>query len=542
MPIAPARLSADAGRAACDTLHVIFGDQLTDRVRAFADFDDQRDVICMAEVDEESGAGEQPSLPPSHRMRTAVFLSAMRHFAIEQERKGRRVRYIKLDAPGSTHTLAGEIARAAGVLKPRRIRMTHPGEWRVLKMARSLERSLNLPVEIHPDDHFLTPIEEFQSWASKRRALTMEYFYREQRKRTGALMDKGKPIGGAWNFDAENRKTFRAAPAAPAPVSHQPDDITREVIDLVNRRYPHAPGRLSPEGFIWPVTARAASRALDDFITHRLPDFGAYEDAMWTGEPVLFHSLLSVPLNLKLLDPRDCVAKAEAAYHAGAAPLNSVEGFVRQIIGWREFIRGVYWTEGPGYRDRNSLDQHGALPEFFWTGETDMVCMRESLSPVLDHAWSHHIPRLMVISAFCMMAGVHPRAIGDWFFAMYADSVDWVTTPNTIGMAMHCDGRDNLSGVVGTKPYAASGRYIDRMSNFCKRCRYSLDARAGDDACPYNTLFWDFLLRNRERFASNQRMTMMLRNLDRIGTADRVEITISADRLRDRMGIGAIKA
>lgn len=530
-------LSQSLDSSTCRHLHFVLGDQLSDRVKAFAGFDAERDVIVMAEVD-----GEQ--IGPSHKTRTAVFLSAMRHFALEQQSKGRRVRYVKASDARNEHSLGGELAQAIAILKPERVILTQPGDWRVL---RDCEQAAGAtPLDIVEDDHFITSLDDFSDWAEGKKSLVMETFYRQQRKRLNILMDKGKPVGGEWNYDKDNRKTFKASPRPTPPKRFGADEVTREVIDLVHRRWPDLPGALSADSFLWPVTREQALVCLDDFVANRLARFGPYEDAMWTGEHFLYHSLLSVALNLHLLDPMECVERALDAHGKGKAPLNSVEGFVRQLIGWREYIRGIYWFEGEHYRDRNTLDQHGSLPEFYWTGDTDMRCMAECLEPVIKHAWSHHIPRLMVLSSFAMMAGVAPRAIGDWFFGMYADSVDWVTTPNTIGMGMHCDGRGGRNdgpsrfGVVGTKPYAGSGKYIGRMSNYCDNCRYDNTKRTGEDACPFNTLYWDFLIRNESRFKDNNRMTMMLKHVERMGKDERVEITAAGKALRARLGIGPI--
>jgi deoxyribodipyrimidine photolyase-related protein len=291
------------------------------------------------------------------------------------------------------------------------------------------------------------------------------------------------------------------------------------------------------------VTRAEARRALDDFIEHRLPKFGTYEDAMWTEQPFLYHALLSSSLNLKLISPKECVEKAIDAYHDGHAAMNNVEGFVRQLIGWREYIRGVYFTEGPDYPFRNGLNQQGDLPEFYWTGDTDMRCLRECLGSVVEHAYSHHIPRLMVIGNFALIAGVDPRQVHEWFLAMYVDAVEWATAPNVVGMAEHADRRPDAepgeTGVVGTKPYAASGKYINRMSNFCKHCRYDVNTREGDDACPFNVLYWDFLIRHRDTFASNNRMAMILKNVDRMSKETKTDLTVRGQQIRDRFGIGS---
>ena len=526
-------------RGSVRTLAVVLGDQLDSRSPALRRLDKDGDAVLMMEVDQEATLG------PSHRQRTALFFSAMRHFALDLDKKGYRVRYTPVDQRGNTHSLTGEVERAANYLKPDRIVVVRPGDWRILQEAQQWEDQFGIETEILDDDHFTCSLDEFNEWADGRKELTMEYFYRERRKTLGILVDgDGKPEGGQWNYDHDNRETFgKDGPNAPPPVRFEPDAVTKEVVELVNARYPDAPGNL--DYFGWPVTAKEAKKALKGFVESGLRDFGRYEDAMWTGQPWLFHSQLSVPLNLKLLDPQDCIDAALEAYKDGKAPINSVEGFIRQIIGWREYIRGVYWREGPGCRDRNYLDQHGDLPEFYWSGDTDMRCLKECITPVLDHAWMHHIPRLMVTGNFALIAGVHPRQVGDWYFGMYADSIDWVTTPNTIGMSMYADGTEESGPVVATKPYAASANYINKMSNFCKHCPYDAKARVGETdkgkACPFNTFYWDFLIRNEDRFAGNNRMALIMKNVEKMPREEKISIRVSASSLRKKLGIGEIE-
>lgn len=506
-------------------LIVVLGDQLDHASAAFDDFDDSRDAVLMVEV-----AGESES-PPSHRQRTILFLSAMRHFALECRERARRVQYSVLDDPENEQDLDAEVRRQIDRLAPEMVRCTHPGSWPMFRTMEGWSETLSAKIEIVPDNHFLVSPEQFIEWAEGRRSLVMEHFYRWQRRRLGVLVDeKGQPAGDRWNFDADNRESFRRAPRIRRPYRARPDAITQEVIDLVESRLPDLPGRV--DHFRWPVTRAEARRALSDFIEHRLARFGPYEDAMWTDETTIYHSRLSAALNLKLLRPMECVEAALVALHERRAPLQSVEAFIRQIIGWREFIRGVYWREGEEYADRNALEHHAELPEMYWTGQTDMACMRECLSQVLDEAYGHHIQRLMITGNFALLLGVRPRAVSDWYLGMYADGVDWVTVPNTIGMALHADG-----GVVGTKPYAASGNYISRMSNYCEGCRYDVNKRTGADACPFNTLYWDFLIRHRERFRSNHRMAMMLKNVDRLPREQKVEITVSARRVRESLAV-----
>jgi deoxyribodipyrimidine photolyase-related protein len=506
-------------------LTVVLGDQLDSASPALETLDRTKDAVLMMEVAEEA------THVPSHRQRSALFLSAMRHFAQELQRRRFRLRYVRLDDPANTQSFTKEALRATRELAPSALRVVRPGEHRVLAAVQSWERRLKTSVEVLEDAHFLTPLPDFEAWRRDRRRLVMDHFYREQRKRLGILLTSGdKPAGGAWSLDTSNREAFTSAPNPPRPHRFRPDAVTRDVIGLVQRSFPDAPGRLSQ--FVWPVTRRQAKRALADFVQHRLPQFGTYQDAMWAGQPFLFHSLLSPALNLKLLQPRELVDAAVDAYEAGAAPLNAVEGFVRQVIGWREFIRGIYWSEGAEYGRLNALDAKGALPSFYWTGETDMACLRDALGQVLQYGYGHHIQRLMVTGNFALIAGISPRAVADWYLGMYVDAVDWVTLPNTLGMVMHADG-----GIVGTKPYASTGRYIDRMSNHCRGCRYDPRKRDGEDACPFTTFYWDFLLRHRPRFRKNPRMTMMLRNVDRLGRDERRDIRRRADRLRVVLGV-----
>ncbi|TVQ64286.1 MAG: cryptochrome/photolyase family protein [Phycisphaerales bacterium] len=513
------------------TLVVVLGDQLSHEYAAIKGIDPERDAVLMMEVAQES------EHVPSHAQRTIMFLSAMRHFALELQARGVPVRYARLEDPANTHSFDGEVAAAVRDLRPERIVVTHPGEHRVLAMARAWEQEHDISIEILPDTHFLTDLADFNAWTEGKKEVRMEHFYRRQRRALRVLMDqRGEPVGGAWNFDKDNRKAFGKHGPDPVPTPpqrYEPDAVTREVISAVRERLPGLPGRA--ERFDWPVTRADALRALDDFITRRLPMFGPFEDAMWTGEPVLWHARLSAPMNLKLLDPREVVKAALDAYRRGKAPIESVEGFVRQVIGWREFIRAIYWREGPGYERRNALEQHAKLPAFYWTAETDMACLRECVGQVLDNAYGHHIQRLMVTGNYALIAGVHPKRVADWYLGMYADGVDWVTLPNTLGMAMHADG-----GVVGSKPYAASGKYIQRMSNYCKGCRYDPGSRHGEGACPVTVFYWDFLIRNEERFRANTRMALTLKHVEKMPAEKRTRVTVSAGRLRAAMGIGEV--
>lgn len=516
---APGARDRDVGR-----LIILFGDQLGREIPDQLALERSRDTILMMEVRAES------EHVPSHIQRTVLFLSAMRHHASWLRAQGWRVEYVQIDDPANSQSLGGEIERACVRLRPTSVVAVEPGEHRVEAILRTAVGRSGVHLDLREDPHFLCRDDEFASWARGRKELVMEYFYRDQRRRLGILMNGAQPEGGQWNFDRDNRAAFRSAPRPPKGPKFPPDTITKEVIRTVQQLMPGLPGRL--EAFNWPVSREQALEALDDFIEHRLARFGTYQDAMWLGQRTLYHSLLAPAMNLKLLDPREVVERAIAAYESGRVPLNAVEGFVRQIIGWREFIRGVYRQQGPSYAERNALGHDGSLPEFYWTGRTDMACMADAISGVLDLAYAHHISRLMVTGNFALIAGIDPKAVSDWYLGMYADGVDWVTLPNTLGMALHADG-----GIVGTKPYAASGKYIQRMSNACEHCRYKVTERTGPEACPFNTFYWDFLIRHEDRFARNLRMKMMLSHVRKMGDDERVEITVSARRLREKMGI-----
>jgi deoxyribodipyrimidine photolyase-related protein len=512
-------------RGTVQKLAIVLGDQLNATASVIQQLDKARDAILMMEVDEES------THPLSHKQRILVFLSAMRHFAKDLAASGYRMHYVRIEDPKNRQSLSSEIQRAIRQLKPEQLLCTHPGEWRVKNTIATTVKQAGRPLDFIDDEHFLVNQADFDTWMSGRKQPVMEHFYREQRRRLDILVDKNaQPVGGAWNFDQMNREALKQAPEIRNPYTPRTDAVTNDVIHLIEKRFPTHPGSL--QGFRWPVTRKQARKALDDFIKTRLPHFGTYQDAMWTDEPFLYHSLLSSSLNLKLLDPRECVSKALSALESGQAPLHSVEGFIRQIIGWREFIRGIYWHEGQDYGSRNNLDQHGTLPDFYWTGDTEMFCMHQSIGQVLKHGYGHHIQRLMVTGNFALIAGVDPHQISDWYLAMYVDAVEWVTLPNTLGMVMHADG-----GVVGTKPYAAGGRYIDRMSNYCKNCRYDPKERTGHDACPFSTFYWDFLIRNKRRFRKNPRMNTVLGNVNRLDKSEVSALRGQADDLRNEFGI-----
>jgi deoxyribodipyrimidine photolyase-related protein len=482
----------------------ILGDQLTPGISSLRGADKADAVLLMMEVDEETRYVRH------HKAKIAFLFAAMRHHAEALRRGGWTVEYTRLDDPHNAGSFTGEIARALerhdGI---ERIVVTEAGEWRVAAMLESWADKFDVAVDIRADDRFLVTHHEFAQWAEGRKSLRMEWFYREMRRKTGLLMEDGEPAGGKWNYDTENRKPAKADLAMPKPVSFNPDEITRDVLKLVAERFADHPGSL--DAFDYAVTAGEAERQATHFLKYALASFGDYQDAMVTGEPHLWHSILSPYINAGLLDPLDLCRRAEEMWQGGKAPLNSVEGYIRQIIGWREYVRGIYWLQGPDYVSRNFLEANRPLPGFYWTGETDMHCMAEAIGQTLATGHAHHIQRLMVTGNFALLIGADPAQVHEWYLEIYVDAYEWVELPNTLGMSQFGDG-----GLLGSKPYCSSGSYIDRMSDYCGHCRYDVKQRTGEDACPFNALYWDFLARNRDKLEGNRRLAMPYKSWDRM--------------------------
>jgi len=502
-------------------LVIVLGDQLDAQSSALDGFDPAQDVIWMAEVAQES------THVWSAKQRIAVFLGAMRHFAQALRVRGVPLVYTRLDDADNCGTLAAELGKAIAKLQPAALVLTAPGDWRVLQSLRAVAAEHQLALDLRDDTHFFSTVREFAAHAKGRKQLRLEYWYRELRHKHGVLMDGTHPVGGQWNFDADNRDSFgKAGPQdVPPPTRFEPDSLTREVIALVNSRFASHPGTLNSFG--WPVTRAQALLALQAFIHQRLPLFGKYEDAMWSGEPWLYHSHLSCALNLKLLNPREVVHAAQEAYRSGHAPLAAVEGFIRQILGWREFVRGIYWLHMPDYLERNALDAQAELPAWYWTGETEMACLKDAITQTLEHGYAHHIQRLMVTGLYALLLGVKPQAVHAWYLGVYVDAVEWVELPNTLGMSQFGDG-----GVMASKPYVASGKYIQRMSNHCTGCRFDPALSTGDTACPFTSMYWDFLMRHEGVLRQNPRMAMQLKNLSRLDAPTRDAICAQAQAHR----------
>ena len=509
------------------TLLPVFADQLSQTLASLKDADPERDLILMVEVAEETDH------VPHHRKKLAFLFSAMRHHAALLRANGWQVDYVPLDAPENSGSFTGEIARAVTRHKPGALRLTEPGDWRVREMARGWSDELGLPVDIRADDRFLCPHAVFAEWAKDRKQLRMEYFYRDMRRTTGLLMDGKDPVGGKWNYDADNRKPANADLFMPRPATFAPDDTTRAVLDLIDARFPDRFGALTP--FWFAVTRQEAEQARDRFIADALPRFGDYQDAMVTGERFLYHSVLSLYINCGLLDPLETCKLVEQAYYAGHAPLNAAEGFIRQIIGWREYVRGIYWLKMPGYLQENALGAERLLPDFYWSGATKMTCVREAVTQTREDAYAHHIQRLMVTGTFGLLAGVRPQALHEWYLAVYADAFEWVELPNTLGMSQFADG-----GLLASKPYAASGNYINKMSDYCGHCAYDVKDKTGDNACPFNPLYWDFLERNRDRLGANPRLGQPYRTWDRMSETSKHAYRNAARRVLNALDEGVL--
>ena len=493
------------------TLRFVLGDQLTRPVSSLRDIDPATDVVAMAEVHDEA------TYVRHHKQKIAFVFSAMRHFAEELREEGIEVDYRKLDDGGTITSFTDALTAAVERHRPTRIVVTEPGEWRLRDEMRRWRETFDVPVIIREDDRFICSHKRFRAHAEGRKSLVMEYFYRDMRREHGFLMVGDRPEGGQWNYDHDNREALPDELIVPEREHFPPDETTKECIDLVAARFGNHFGSL--ESFDWPVTREAALASLDDFIERFLPRFGTYQDAMKEGEPTMFHGLVSPMINVGLLTPMEVCRRAEAAYHEGHAPLNAVEGFIRQIIGWREYVRGIYWWAGPGYKDSNVLDSKRPLPDFYWTGETDMNCLRVAIREIEANAYGHHIQRLMITGNFALIAGVEPAQIEEWYLSVYTDAYEWVELPNVHGMVMYADG-----GYLASKPYAASGAYINRMSDYCRGCRYKVSKKAGPDACPFNYLYWNFMIENIEHLQSNHRMRMPYNTLARMTDKRRAEI------------------
>lgn len=480
-------------------LVLVLGDQLSMNLSALQKAEKGSDIVVMAEVSDEA------SYVRHHPKKIALIFAAMRKFAGALEADGWDVRYTRLDDPDNAGSIPGELLRRAEETGAPGVICTEPGEWRLIEALK------DAPIKTHilNDDRFIASHAEFEAWAEGRKALRMEYFYRDMRRKTDLLMEGDKPAGGKWNFDHDNRKAAPGDVSVDGPLWFEPDAETEDVLALVEARFGNSFGDLRPFGF---ATTRAqALEALDYFVKNALARFGDYQDAMLRDHQFLYHAVVSPYLNIGLLGPLEVCQAVEKAWKDGDVPINAAEGFIRQVIGWREYVRGIYFLEGPDYPTRNVLRHDRDLPDFYWGSETKMSCVSHAVAQTKEQAYAHHIQRLMVTGNFALLAGVDPGQVHEWYLAVYADAFEWVESPNTVGMSQFADG-----GIIASKPYVSSGAYINRMSDYCKGCRYKVSVKTGEDACPFNLLYWHFLDRHRERFSNNARMGNMYRTWDRM--------------------------
>jgi len=488
---------------AINTLRLILGDQLSHQMSSLTDYDPICDIILMCEVSDEM------TYVKHHKKKIAFILSTMRHFAEELKERQYTVHYTKLDDQKNLGSIRAEVEQVLKTYPIDRIIVTQPSEYRVYEDIRTWENDFQISVEIRPDNRFLCAPKDFEIWAKDRKQLRMEYFYRDMRKKYSILMEGETPVGGQWNTDAQNRNPPTNSLRIPKPYDNDHDEITHKVLALVEEYFPDHFGDLHP--FSFAVKRDQALDALEMFIEQRLVHFGDYQDAMMEGEPWMYHSHLSFYLNCGLLLPMECIKAAEEAYYKRKAPLNAVEGFIRQIIGWREYVRGVYWLKMPQYANHNYFGAKKKLPDFYWTANTKMNCLRQCIQETKENAYAHHIQRLMVLGNFALLAGIDPKQVNEWFLIVYADAYEWVELPNVSGMILFADG-----GYLASKPYAAGGSYINKMSNYCKNCSYKITKKNGSDACPFHYLYWDFLQRNRDKLQTNHRIGMMYKTYDKM--------------------------
>ena len=504
------------------TLVLLLGDQLSTSMSSLEGFDKTSDIVLLAEVREEA------TYVKHHKKKIAFLFSAMRHFSHQLVREGFQVIYKTYDCPNNLGSLLKEVEAAIKQKQLTKLILTHPGEYRVLQDMQSWQKKLGIPVEIRQDQRFLASLEEFAEWAKDRKQLRMEFFYREMRKKWHILMDDQKPVGDKWNFDSANRNALPVGVEPPAPTKFKPDTITQDVIDLVEREFADHFGSL--DNFHYATTQEQAEQVLHAFIDERLVNFGEYQDAMARGQPWMFHSHIGLYLNCGLLTPKQVIEAAELAYRQHKLPLNSVEGFIRQILGWREYVRGLYWLKMPAFKSQNYLDASRPLPAFFWDSQTKMNCIKQCVQETYDNAYAHHIQRLMVLGNFALLAGLSVEDVNEWYLLVYADAYEWVELPNVSGMVLFADG-----GVLASKPYAASGNYINKMSNYCKSCTYKVSVKTGPKACPFNYLYWDFLSRHQDKLGNNPRLGMPYRTLAKMTDEKRQVIAHDSQRFLTAM-------
>ena len=513
------RLPQDLAPAA--VLRLVLGDQLDPLHPWCQARPDPAVLIVLMEIRQETDYTRH------HAQKVLAIFAAMRRFAQQLREAGHRVHYLRLGNPHNRQSLTANLDALAQAVGAEVVEAQLPDEWRLDAQLRA--HAAQAPYALHLVDshHFLGTRDEAARFFGDSPWL-MERFYRHLRQRERVLMEGRQPAGGRWNFDTENRSRWPGDPPEP-PDTRRRHDL-RALWSEIEAAGVVTMGAPAAEALPWPLDRAEALADLQSFITHGLPHFGPYQDALSDGHERLFHSLLSFALNTKMLHPREVIAAAEAAWREGRAPLASVEGFIRQILGWREYVRGVYWARMPGYVERNHLGHERALPAWFWTGETRMRCVQRALGQSLQQAHAHHIQRLMVIGNFALLAGLHPAEVHQWYLGVYIDAFEWVEAPNTLGMSQFADG----AGIT-TKPYVSSAAYLDRMGDHCRHCPYDKRQRLGERACPFNALYWDFMDRHAEKLRPLPRLAPVYRQLEQMPTEDLAALRAQAQRHLERL-------
>ena len=501
------------------TLRLILGDQLNPQHSWFASLEPNA-VFVMMEVRSET------DYVLHHAQKIISIFAAMRDMARHLAQAGHRVHYLRIDDAANTQSFEGNLSALIGHYKALLFEYQDPDEWRIDQQLAAFSKQQSIPCTQVSSEHFFTERHEAAELFAGRKKWLMETFYRHMRVRHAVLIDSAKkPVGGQWNFDAENRKSWPGMPLEPADW-RKPHDHSA-LWKIIEGAGVKSFGEPNAKAIAWPLNRAEALQQLDQFIAHALPHFGDFQDAMSSKAWRLFHSLLSFALNTKMLNPREVVARAEESARSGSAPMAAAEGFIRQILGWREYVRGFYWAHGPDYAQNNYFDHQLPVPGWFWTGETQMRCMAAAIGQSLREAHAHHIQRLMVIGNFALLAGISPEALHRWYLGIYIDAFEWVELPNVVGMSQFADG-----GLLATKPYVSSAAYIDRMSDYCKGCHYDKKLREGERACPFNALYWDFHVQHKDKLANNPRIGMVYRQLEKMSDGAVKSLQMQASTVR----------
>ncbi|MGZ9674930.1 cryptochrome/photolyase family protein [Flavobacterium sp. GNP001] len=504
-------------------LRLLLGDQLNEAHSWFEEVNDDT-FYLLAEMRQETDYVKH------HIQKVVAFFMSMRNFSTALQAKGHRVLYFEIDATNNPQNLEQLIKNCIQVNGIEKFEYQLPDEYRLDKQLQNICSNLQIATEVFDTEHFYTSRTELSTFFEGKKLLLMENFYRNMRKKHHVLMQGATPVGNQWNFDADNRKKYKGEVPVPAEKNFHTDVTT--VLQQIQNAGITTFGAINATDFSWPTSRAACLEVLDYFCRKLLPYFGDYEDAMHTDEKFLFHSRLSFAMNSKMVSPKEVVDTVVAHYWANenTISISQVEGFVRQILGWREYIRGIYWKEMPNYSHMNALNNSNSLPDFFWTGKTKMNCMQHAIQQSLDEAYAHHIQRLMVIGNFTLLTQIHPDEVDAWYLGVYIDAIEWVEMPNTRGMSQYADG-----GIIATKPYVSSGSYINKMSNNCAKCHYNVKDKFGDKACPFNSLYWNFLDEKKEYFKGNQRMAMMLNLLKKIDPEELYRIKLKANEIISNM-------